>query len=162
MNKAKFNVGDDKKTLIVERTFSAPISKVWEAWTTQELLEQWWAPKPWHAETKTFDFREGGHWHYAMVGPKGERHWGWMDYRKIDPENMFEGFDVFCDEAGEPNNNLPGADWKNEFEDLNGSTKVTITTVYASAKDLDTVMEMGMEQGLSQALDQLEEVVRLN
>ena len=159
MNQAKFTVSDDKKTLIVERAFDAPKSKVWAAWTTQELLEQWWAPKPWRAETKTFNFTEGGHWHYAMVGPKGEKHWGWMSYEKIEPEKMFFGKDLFCDETGAPNQELPSTDWKNEFEEKNGVTTVTIIAVYASAKDLDTVMEMGMEQGLSQALDQLEEIV---
>ena len=100
MNKATFTVSADKKTLIVQRLFDAPVSKVWEAWTTQDLLEQWWAPKPWKAQTKSFIFREGGHWHYAMVGPEGEKHWGMNKYEEIDAQNMFRGLDVFVMKKG--------------------------------------------------------------
>ncbi len=159
MNKAQFTVSDDKKTLTVTRKFNAPVKKVWQAWTTQELLEQWWAPKPWKAETKTFEFKVGGHWHYAMVGPKGEKHWGWMGYHKIDPEKMFQGEDFFCDDQGEPNKDLPNVDWTNQFADQGETTTVTITSVYNSPKDLETVMEMGMKEGLTMTLDQLEDLI---
>ena len=159
MNRAKFTVENEGKTLVVERKFDAPVSRVWEAWTTQELLEQWWAPKPWKAVTKEFKFEEGGHWHYAMVSPEDEKHWGWMDYETIKKEEMFEGKDFFCDEDGNPNKELPSTDWLNEFEDNGETTTVTITSVYESAKDLDTVMEMGMKEGLTMALDQLELVL---
>jgi hypothetical protein len=94
-----------------------------------------------------------------MVGPKGEKHWAWMGYEKIEPEKMFEGNDLFCDEEGKPNNELPSADWKNEFVEEDGATVVTITAVYASEKELETVMKMGMEEGLSRGLNQLEELL---
>jgi uncharacterized protein YndB with AHSA1/START domain len=50
------------KKLKVEREFDAPVAQVWNAWTQPELLDQWWAPKPWKANTKSMDFREGGRW----------------------------------------------------------------------------------------------------
>ena len=56
------------KKLIVVREFDAPLEEVWKAWTEKDLLDQWWAPKPWKAKTKTMDFREGGIWLYSMVG----------------------------------------------------------------------------------------------
>jgi uncharacterized protein YndB with AHSA1/START domain len=59
--------------LIVTREFDANSDLVWKAWTTAELLDQWWAPKPYRAETKSLDFREGGVWLYAMVSPENEK-----------------------------------------------------------------------------------------
>ena len=68
-----FSVDKENNRVNVEREFAAPVGKVWAAWTQQELLDQWWAPRPWKARTKSMDFREGGTWLYAMVGPRGRR-----------------------------------------------------------------------------------------
>jgi Activator of Hsp90 ATPase homolog 1-like protein len=58
--KTIYTIGEDKKTLIAERSFTAPLEKVWLAWTDSDLLEKWWAPAPWMARTKSFEFKEGG------------------------------------------------------------------------------------------------------
>ena len=55
-----FSVDKENNRVNVVREFSAPVGKVWAAWTQQELLDQWWAPRPWKARTKSMDFREGG------------------------------------------------------------------------------------------------------
>ena len=68
------------KKLIVVREFDAPPEEVWKAWTEKELLDIWWAPKPWRAQTKTMDFREGGAWLYSMVGPDGTESYCRVDY----------------------------------------------------------------------------------
>lgn len=159
MNETIFTISDDKKTLVVERKFDAPVSRVWDFWTKQELLEQWWAPQPWKAVTKSFEFGEGGHWHYAMAGPEGEKHWGWMDYLQIDPKKNFRGNDCFCDEEGTVDRDLPTADWHNEFIEDGSSTLVIITTVYNAPDELNKVIEMGMKEGLRMTLDQLEELL---
>lgn len=70
-----FTVNKENNTIHIRREFDAGPELVWQAWTTAELLDQWWGPEPWKAETRTMDFREGGTWLYAMVGPEGERHW---------------------------------------------------------------------------------------
>ena len=69
----------DNKKMTITRSFDAPVSDVWRAWTESELLDQWWAPKPWKAETKSMDFRVGGYWLYAMVGPDNTKHWAKAD-----------------------------------------------------------------------------------
>ena len=61
--------------IIVTRSFNAIAEEVWQAWTHSDLLERWWAPKPYSIETKTLDFSNGGHWHYAMISPQGEKNW---------------------------------------------------------------------------------------
>jgi uncharacterized protein YndB with AHSA1/START domain len=121
-----FSVDKENKKIKVEREFAAPISKVWAAWTESLLLEQWWAPKPWRAETKTMDFRVGGFWLYAMVGPNDEKHWARVDFTKIDVNKYFEAADTFCDENGIANSDLPGMDWRNEFHTTDNGTKVVV------------------------------------
>ena len=73
-NKVLVNKDLANKKITVIREFDAPVEKVWKAWTQKELLDEWWAPKPWKTRTKTIDFREGGHWLYAMVGPTELNH----------------------------------------------------------------------------------------
>jgi uncharacterized protein YndB with AHSA1/START domain len=57
-----FTVNKEEKTIHITREFAASLELVWRAWTTPELLDQWWGPQPWRAETKTMDFRQGGYW----------------------------------------------------------------------------------------------------
>ncbi len=125
MNKSllmNFSVDKTNKKINVEREFVAPLDKVWAAWTQSEILDKWWAPKPWKSETKKQDFREGGHWLYAMVGPNGEKHWARADYKTIKPQKSYSLRDAFCDENGNISAGLPGADWVASFSDKNDST----------------------------------------
>ncbi len=158
MKETKFIAEGTKLT--VKRSFSAPIDLVWRAWTEEELLDQWWAPAPWRSETKHMDFTEGGTRLYAMVGPEGEKHWGITEYLKINKEQDFTGKDSFCDEEGNINEQFPVATFTNQFEANGASTEVTMITTYPTEKDLQTVMEMGMKEGLTLALDQLEEMFK--
>src|SRR5215207_4001167 len=84
--------------LSVTREFDAPVARVWKAWTEAQLLDQWWAPKPWKAVTTSMDFREGGSWRYFMQGPEGERHYCLVEYYTIQHEKSFTGKDAFADE----------------------------------------------------------------
>jgi uncharacterized protein YndB with AHSA1/START domain len=156
MNEAKFKV--DKNVLTVERSFNAPVDLVWKAWTRPELLDQWWAPQPWKSETKEMNFVEGGHRLYAMVGPEGEKHWGRTNYTKIVPEVKFDGDDVFCDENGAVNEALPVANFTNSFLSKGDKTQLIMVTHYASEADLEAVIKMGMKEGLTMTMNQLDEL----
>ncbi len=159
MHTATFTKDFENATVTVTRTFSAPKNKVWEAWTTQELLEQWWAPLPWKAVTKSFDFRVGGHWHYYMAGPQGEKEWCYVGYEEIEPEVSFGAKDGFCDENMNIRPDMPNMYWKNLFEEVDGETRVTVTTTLASAEDLQKLVEMGFEEGFTMGLNQLERLL---
>ena len=159
MNKTVFIRDEQNKTLTIERVFNAPQSKVWRALTDPVLLDQWWAPKPWTAETQSFDFRPGGHWHYVMKGPDGERHGGWMDYLSIDPETSYAARDAFVDEAGNKNPDLPSMHILTTLQEQGNATKVIVVNTFASLDDLQKIIEMGAEQGFAMAQDQLEEIL---
>jgi uncharacterized glyoxalase superfamily protein PhnB/uncharacterized protein YndB with AHSA1/START domain len=151
-----FKVDKANKRITVEREFEAPIAHVWAAWTESELLDQWWAPHPWKARTKSMDFREGGHWLYAMVGPEGEEHWARADYKTIIPQKEFSLLDGFCDEEGNINTSLPRSAWKNSFKEEDDTTTVNIEISMDKLSDLEYLVEMGFKEGFTAGLDQLD------
>lgn len=154
-----FTVNKEDNTVHVQREFAAERPLVWEAWTNPEILDQWWAPKPYQTKTKSMDFRVGGHWLYAMVGPKNETHWCRNDYKAIDPHNSFSGLDAFCDETGAVNTKLPRTLWNTSFTDAGENTVVNITAKYNSLADLETVIKMGFKEGFTMALENLDQYI---
>lgn len=155
-----FTVDQENKTITVRREFDAERQLVWDAWTKAELLDQWWAPKPYRNRTKTMDFREGGHWLYAMISPKEEVHWCRADYLKIEHRRRFSATDAFCDEAGNINETFPRAQWNNVFTDHAGNmTLVNITITYGDLADLEKVLAMGFQDGFTMGLGNLDELL---
>ena len=149
----------DNKKITVLREFAAPVEEVWAAWTDASLLDQWWAPKPWKAITKSMDFREGGHWLYYMSGPNGEQIWNRIDFTTIDPQKSFIAESCFCDEAGKNNFTLPGMHWKNLFHKTGEGTKVEVEITFAKTADLEKIIEMGFEAGFKAGLENLDELL---
>lgn len=144
------------RKITITRDFDAAPEQVWRAWTESELLDQWWAPQPWRAETRHMDFREGGHWLYAMVGPDNSRQWARVDYHSIDAPRSFTATDFFCDENGVRNTSLPGMNWRNEFRPVEDGTEVRIEVSFENEADLQAIVEMGFEAGFTAALGQLD------
>lgn len=162
MNKAilfNFEVDKPNNQILVDRSFNAPLDLVWSAWTEAEILDQWWAPKPWKAESLHMDFREGGYWLYAMVGPEGERHYSRADYMAIVPHRAFTAVDGFCDKDGNPNNDLPSNTWENTFEDRGDATLVHIRLTFDSLEDLEKIIEMGFREGFTAGLENLDQYI---
>lgn len=147
------------RKITVTREFRAPVERVWSAYTESEILDQWWAPKPWRAETKTMDFRVGGHWLYAMVGPDGSKHWARFDYTAIDKPRSFAGQDAFCDETGARNTALPTNEWVNQFIQTGNGTTVKSELIFASEADMQKLLEMGFEEGMKMAVENLVELL---
>lgn len=154
-----FKVNKEKKSIHVTREFDANLELVWKAWTTPELLEKWWAPKPWKAQTKSMEFKEGGYWLYAMVSPEGEKHWSKVKYISISKEKAFLAEDSFSDENGVINPNFPQNVWDNQFSSKNEKTLVNITLTFNTLEDLEKLIEMGFKEGFTMGLNQLDEVL---
>lgn len=149
----------NKATFQAKREFNANISLVWRAFTEPALLDQWWAPKPWKCETKNMNFAPGGKWEYDMVGPNGERHSCVQIFEEIVFEKYFTGIDAFTDELGQINENMPVAKWKNLFIPTENGTLVIVEAKYPDTESLEYVLKMGMGEGVSQAHDNLDEVL---
>ena len=154
-----FSVDKENKKIKVEREFVAPVSNVWAAWTESKLLDQWWAPKPWKARTKSLDFRVGGQWFYAMVGPNGSEHWARVEYKSIDPLKSFSAKDAFCDPNGVIIESFPSSVWTNTFRETSNSTFVTVEIQHEKLSDLEMIIEMGFKEGFISALENLDKLL---
>jgi len=156
-----FSVNRKNNEIKVKRAFAADIDLVWDAWTKPEILDLWWAPKPWRSETKTMDFKEGGYRLFAMVSPHNEKLWSRMDYTKIDPPKSFSYRDGFCDEKGNINTDMPRSSWTNSFGESGGTSIVDVTIIYDKLEDLEKIISMGFKEGFTMALGNLEELLKI-
>jgi uncharacterized protein YndB with AHSA1/START domain len=156
MNNLLFDFTVDKaaKTVFINREFAADLSLVWDAFTKPEILDQWWAPKPWASKTKFMNFEVGGRRFYAMVSPEGQERWSVQQYTSISPKTNFKFLNAFADENENPE--LPGSDWDLSFSEQNGTTKVNVTIYNDSLERMEKMIEMGFKEGFSMTLKSLE------
>lgn len=160
MTKTIFSENMDNNTMLIERDFEGSLEQVWQAWTDSEILEQWWAPLPFKAITKTMNFTEGGCWHYYMLGPDGSKFWCMLNYLQIERLKMFTAMDSFADEDGKENTELPNMNWKNSFATTSTGTKVTVLVTFASKEDMQKITEMGFKEGSAMAHDNLDKLLK--
>ncbi|WP_416443829.1 SRPBCC domain-containing protein [Leeuwenhoekiella sp. A16] len=155
----QFLIDKETTSIIVKREFKAPLSSVWSAWREPEILDQWWAPRPWKSQTKVMNFVEGGKRLYAMVGPKGEEQWCLVNYTSITPKTNFKYHDAFCDAEGNIDTKyFSGSQWNVDFTDHSDSTFVNVTVKYNSHEDLEKIIQMGYKEGFIMAMENLDEL----
>ena len=152
-----FTVNKETKTVTITAEFDAERDLVWDAYTKAELLDRWWAPKPFSSRTKVMEFKEGGRRFYAMVSPEGQERWVHQEYKSITPKTNFKLFNAFADEDENPQ--LPGSDWDFNFIGQNGTTKVHISIYNESLERLERMIEMGFKGGVEAQMDNLEELL---
>ncbi|MBX3254883.1 MAG: SRPBCC domain-containing protein [Chitinophagaceae bacterium] len=157
-----FTVNKENNTVNIKREFNADRELVWEAWTNPEILDQWWAPKPYSSKTKYMNFEVGGRRFYAMVSPEGEEiGWHIQDYTSISPKTNFKFLSVFADKDENPH--LPGSDWDLTFSEQNaclpdrqGITTVHIHIYNESRERMEKMIEMGFKEGFTMTLNELD------
>jgi len=154
-----FIVNKENKTIHITREFKGSVELVWRAWTTAELLDQWWGPEPWRAETKTMDFREGGYWLYAMVSPEGEKGYARANFVSIVKETSFTSKGGISDENGVLNPAFPKNLWENKFIPVDDKVRVDMLLTYDSVADLEQELEMGFKEGMTVDFQQLDELL---
>lgn len=152
-----FTVDKATRMVFVKREFNAGLSLVWDAFTKQEILDQWWAPKPWTSKTKYMDFKVGGRRFYAMVSPDGQESWQIQDFTSISPKTNFKYFSVFADKDETPH--LPGSNWDLNFSEQNGITRVSISIHNESLERMEKMLEMGFKEGFTATLNYLEQLL---
>ncbi len=152
-----FTVDKTTKTVFCNREFAASLSLVWDAFTKQEILDQWWAPKPWASKTKIMDFKVGGRRFYAMVSPEGQERWSIQKYTSISPKTNFKFLNAFADKDENPE--LPGSEWDLSFSEENGKTKVSVSIYNESLERMEKMIEMGFKEGFMMTLKSLEDLL---
>jgi uncharacterized protein YndB with AHSA1/START domain len=157
-SKTEFVTDLQNKKVTITREFDAPLVNVWRAWTEKDLLDQWWAPKPFSSKTKVMDFKVGGRRFYAMVSPEGQEHWSVQKYTSISPKTNFKMMNAFADKDENPQ--LPGSDWDVNFSGQNGTTKVRVIIINESLDRMKKMIEMGFVQGFTATLELLDELLK--
>ena len=152
-----FNVDKAAKTVFITREFNAELSLVWDAFTKQEILDQWGAPAPMRCQTKYMNFEVGGRRFYAMVSPDGQERWAIQKYTSISPKTNFKMFNAFADKDENPE--LPGSDWDFTFSEKDGKTTVHITIYNESLARLEKMIEMGFTEGFKASMTNLENLL---
>jgi len=151
-----FTVDKTAKTVFITREFDAELSLVWDAFTKQEIIDQWWAPAPMIAKTKYMNFEVGGKRFYAMVSPEGEERWAIQKYTSISPKTNFKMYNVFADKDENPE--LTGSEWDYSFSEVNGITIVNITIFNESFDRMEKLLE-GFRQGFTMTLSKLDDLL---
>jgi uncharacterized protein YndB with AHSA1/START domain len=151
-----FTVDKPSKTVYVTREFNAELPLVWDAFTKQEILDQWWAPKPWASKTKFMDFKPGGRRFYAMVSPEGQEHWSIQDFTSVNPTTNFKFVDAFADKDQVINTEFPSSEWDLNFIEQNNTTTVKIIVKHKTLASLEQILQMGFEGGFTITLNELE------
>ncbi|MBP9926055.1 MAG: SRPBCC domain-containing protein [Cyclobacteriaceae bacterium] len=152
-----FTVDKTTKTVFINREFDANLSLVWDAYTQPEILDQWWAPKPWASKTKFMSFEVGGRRFYAMVSPEGQERWSIQKYTSITPKTNFKFLNAFADKDENPE--LPGSEWDLSFSEQNGTTKVSVAIYNESLTRLEKMIEMGFKEGFTMTMNSLENLL---
>ena len=144
--------------ILITREFDAPRHLVFEAWTTPELVRRWWHARRGEMTVAEIDLRVGGQWRYAMVTEDGFEVAFHGEYLEIVPNERivstetYEGVPEGVSEADATTVNTA------TFAEADGRTTVTILVQAPSKASRDAIVESGMEAGLQDALDLLEEV----
>lgn len=146
-------------TLTVVAEFAAPVERLWDAYVDPRQLERFWGPPTYPATFTRHDAAVGGRSAYTMTGPEGDSHGGYWEWLAVDPSKSFEVRDGFTRPDGAPDESLPSMRMRFVFEPTDGGSRVTTTTFFGSLADLERLLEMGMEEGLHEAMGQMDEVL---
>lgn len=146
-------------TMTVVADFPAPVERLWDAYLDPRQLERFWGPPTYPAQFTRHDAAPGGLSHYAMTGPEGDVSRGYWEWLSIEPHRSFEVLDGFALETGEPNREMPSMRMAFSFEPTDDGSRVTTTTFFNSTDELTQLLGMGMEEGMREAMSQMDEVL---
>lgn len=146
----------DELTLTITAEFAAPVERVWQVYADPRQLERVWGPPSRPATFVDHELRPGGRVTYFMTGPEGEKYCGWWEVKTVDEPREFTFEDGFADEEFNPLPEMPVSHNTYTFSDIDGGTRATFVSRYASADALQKVLDMGVVEGASSAINQID------
>ena len=144
-------------TMTVE--LDASVERAWQLWADPRQLERWWGPPGYPATFVDHDLASGSHITYFMTTPEGERYHGFWTVLAVDPPRRLEVNDGFADDTGTPLEDMPVGRMVVTFDGRGGKTVMDITSHFPSTEAMEQVLEMGQEEGMVQALGQIEAIL---
>jgi uncharacterized protein YndB with AHSA1/START domain len=146
----------DALTMTVTAEFDAGAERVWEMWSDPRQLERWWGPPSHPATFVDHDLVAGGRAAYYMTSPEGQKYHGWWRFEEFDPPSMLRFEDGFADDDGKPNEEMPTTIATVTITESGGTTTMLIQSRYASREGMEQTLEMGVEQGITEAVNQID------
>lgn len=147
-------------TMTVDAEFHASSERVWQLWADPRQLERWWGPPTYPATVDAHDLRVGGRVEYHMTGPEGDQPRGYWELDEVDPPHRLVFRDGFAREDSTRNTDMPEMVGRVRIEDIgDGRTRMTMESTFASPEAMEQVLAMGMEEGLTQALGQIDAIL---
>lgn len=147
-------------TMTVTAEFEASPERVWQLWADPRQLERWWGPPTYPATVTAHDLRPGGRVEYHMTGPEGDQPGGYWDIVEVEQPNSILFEDGFADVDGSPNPDLPVITMKVKIDDIGGGrTRMSITNGFATVEAMEQVLTMGMEEGMTLAVGQIDDIL---
>jgi uncharacterized protein YndB with AHSA1/START domain len=146
-------------TMTVTAEFPVPVRRLWDAYADPRKLERFWGPPTWPATFMRHDMAVGGRSEYTMRGPDGSTSSGYWEFMAVDAPRSFEVRDGFLSADGTPNNELPSMRMVFRFEETPAGSRLVTTTYFPSVEALQQLLDMGMEEGMRQAMGQMDEVL---
>jgi uncharacterized protein YndB with AHSA1/START domain len=149
----------DTLTLTIVAEFAAPVERVWQVYADPRQLERVWGPPTYPATFVDHDLRPGGRVTYYMTSPEGEKFAGYWTIVSVDEPTGFVFEDGFAHEDFSPNPAMPVSRNEYRFEPTDGGTRATYTATHASAEGLQQVLDMGVVEGSTSAINQIDELL---
>ena len=149
----------DALTLTIVADLAAPPARVWQLWADPRQLERWWGPPTWPATFVEHDVAVGGRSHYYMTGPDGTAAHGWWQMLAADEPRSLEFEDGFADESGAPAPDMPTTRARVDLAEHAGGTRMTLTSSFATAEQMEQLAAMGMVEGMTAALAQMDDLL---
>lgn len=147
-------------SMTVEAEFEAAPERVWQLWANPRQLERWWGPPTYPATVTAHDLKPGGRVEYHMTGPEGDQPRGYWEVVEADAPHSLVFRDGFANDDGTPNPDFPVTTARVTIEDIGGGrTRMSIASVFPSGEAMEQVLAMGMEEGLTQAIGQIDAIL---
>jgi uncharacterized protein YndB with AHSA1/START domain len=140
--------------------FDASPERVWQLWADPRQLERWWGPPTYPATFTRHDLTPGSRVEHHMTGPEGDQPHGYWDVVEVDAPRTLVFKDGFAGDDGQPNTELPISTGRVAIEAIGGGrTRMTIESIFPSTEAMEQVLAMGMEEGLKQAVGQIDAIL---
>jgi uncharacterized protein YndB with AHSA1/START domain len=143
-------------TLEFVTQLDATPERVWELWEDPRQLEKWWGPPTYPATFVRHDFAVGGESRYFMTGPEGQIAPGWWRIESLDKPKGLSFANGIAGEDGEPRPDMGAMAASMSLESIDGGTRMTVTSRFTDANQMEKYLEMGMEEGMMGALSQID------
>jgi uncharacterized protein YndB with AHSA1/START domain len=150
-------------TMTIDAEFDASPERVWQLWADPRQLERWWGPPTYPATFTRHDLAPGSRVEYHMTGPEGDQSRGYWEILEADAPHRLVFRDGFADADGRPSSDMPINEVRVMINEAGGGqTRMSIESIFGDAAAMEQLLAMGMEQGLRDAVGQIDAILAEN